>query len=52
MSGIGYVREYNKLGMVRDDYKLDNSLNRVTTHECGTSTKSDMTKVKSVNTII
>ena len=50
-SGIGYVRKDNKLGMVRYDYRLGNSLNGVATHKCGTATRSEITKVKSAKTI-
>ena len=37
--------------MVRDDYKLGNSLNVVAIHECGPATRSDIPKVKSATTI-
>ena len=50
-SGTGYVRKYNKLGMVRDDYKIGDSLNGVETHECCPSTRSEITKVKYATTI-
>ena len=50
-SGIGYVHKDNKLGMIRDDYKLCNSLNGVATHECCPDTMSEITKVKSATTI-
>ena len=48
---IDYVRENNKLGMVLYDYKLGDSLNGVATHECGPTTRSEMTQVKSATTI-
>ena len=38
--GICYFREDNKLGMVRDDHKLGDSLNGVATHECCLDTMS------------
>ena len=37
--------------MVRDDYKLGDSLNGVATHECCPDTMSEITKVKSATTI-
>ena len=37
--------------MVRDDYKLDDSLNGVATHDCCTATSNEITKVKSAKTI-
>ena len=42
---MGYVRKDNKLGMVRDDHKLGNSLNGVATHECCPDTMSEITNV-------
>ena len=42
--GIGYIYEENKLGMVRDDYKLGDSLNGVATHECCPAIRSEITK--------
>ena len=44
LSVIVYVHEDNKLGIIRDDYKLGNSLNRVATNECGPATRSEITK--------
>ena len=37
--------------MVRDNYKLGDSLNGVATYECGPTTGSEITKVKSTITI-
>ena len=37
--------------MVRDDYKLGNSLNGVATHECCPDTRSEINQVKSTTTI-
>ena len=37
--------------MVRDNYKLGDSLSRVATHECGPTTRSEITKVKSATPI-
>ena len=37
-----YFGKGNKLGMVWDDYKLSDSLNRVPTHECGSATRSEI----------
>ena len=45
LSVIVYVHEDNKLGIIRDDYKLGNSLNRVATHECGPATRNEINKV-------
>ena len=50
-SGICYVREDNKLGMVLDDYKLGNSLHGVATHEFVPDTRSGIPKVKSATRI-
>ena len=50
-SVIGYVCKDNKLGMVQDDHKLGDSLNRVATHECFPDTRSEITKVNSSTTI-
>ena len=50
-SGIGYVREDNRIGMIQDDYKQGNSLNGVGTHQCASATSSDIPKVKSATMI-
>ena len=50
-SGIGHACKYNKLGMVRDEYEIGNSINRVITHKCGPATRSDIYKINSVTTI-
>ena len=51
MSGIGYVCEYKKKGLVQDDFRQGNSLNGVTKHDCGPSTRIEITKVKYTTTI-
>ena len=51
MSGIGYVCKENKLVIVRDEYKLVDSLNKVATHECSPATRSDITNVMSAKTV-
>ena len=51
MSGIGYVRKKSKLGMVRDDHILGDSINGMAIHECCPDTMSEITKVKSATMI-
>ena len=50
-SGIGCVRKDNKLGMVRDDCELGDSLKGVATHDCGPDTRSEITMVDSATAI-